>query len=106
MARANTDLPLFNAIYLQILLQPPFMPAICLSLAATSIRAELPQERTRLLVSAGRSDSTEKDLAAIRYTTRTGRRFGGESFADMVVQTLNRRLTPGRAGRPKKLESS
>jgi putative transposase len=49
-----------------------------------------------------RFDIPESDLTAIRYATRTGRPFGGESFADMVGQKLNRRLTPGQPGRPKK----
>jgi len=49
-----------------------------------------------------RFDIPESDLTAIRYTTRTGRPFGGESFADMVGQKLNRRLTPGQPGRPRK----
>ena len=53
-------------------------------------------------VSLLRSDIPESDLTAIRYTTRTGRPFGGESFADMVGQKLNRRLTPGQPGRPRK----
>lgn len=53
-------------------------------------------------ISLLRSHIPEKDLAAIRSDTRTGRPFGGEKFADMVGQTLNRRLTPGRAGRPRK----
>ena len=53
-------------------------------------------------ISLLRSDIPESDLNSIRYTTSTGRPFGGESFADMVGQKLNRRLTPGRAGRPKK----
>jgi len=53
-------------------------------------------------ISLLRSDIPEKDLTAIRYTARTGRPYGSESFADMVGRTLNRRLTPGRAGRPRK----
>ncbi|MBI5674315.1 MAG: transposase [Nitrospirae bacterium] len=53
-------------------------------------------------ISLLRSDISESDLTSIRYTAKTGRPFGGESFADMVSHKLNRRLIPGRPGRPKK----
>ena len=53
-------------------------------------------------VSLLRSDIPESDLTAIRYTTKRGRPFGGESFVDMVGRKLNRLLTPGQPGRPRK----
>ena len=51
-----------------------------------------------------RATGAEADADAIRRNTHTGRPLGTEDFVAGLEKTLGRRLTPGKGGRPAKLE--